>query len=376
MLKPPVSHRRARSTPWNEENMDNLDQIIEELEKEIRVTPYHKGTERHIARLKSRLVRIREEKIQKIVKASGGGGGGFGVKHTGDATIALVGPPSVGKSSLLNCLTNAESRVAAYDFTTLSVIPGMMKYKGAYLQLLDIPGIVEGAALGKGRGKEVLSIARNADLLLLIVDTKRINMVDDIKDELEKYGIRLDKTPSMVTVIKAHSGGVKINATSKLDISFETIKDLANDFRLTNVEVIIKENVSIDELIDVFMGNRVYIPYLVIVNKSDLTTRRKHGYDYIYTSTHTNNGLDELKERIWNKLNYIRVFTVKSNHKDDDKPLIVKNGKTLAEIVSILRLDPGLNITKAKISGNGARFKGQEVSLTYIPVDETIVEFC
>lgn len=356
--------------------MENLDEIIENIEKEIRETPYHKGTERHIARLKSRLVRIREEKIQKIFKASGGGGGGFGVKHTGDATIALVGPPSVGKSSILNALTNAESRVGAYDFTTLNVVPGMMKYQGAYLQLLDIPGIVEGAATGKGRGKEVLSIARNADLLLLIVDTKRIAMVDDIKYELEKNGVRLDKKPPKVTIIKAHSGGIKIAATAKLDISVETIKDLASDFRLTNADIIIKENVSADDLIDAFIGNRVYIPYLVVINKSDLGKKRRAENDYTYTSTQTGVGLDELKQRIWDKLEYIRVYPIKFSKKDDEKPLIVKKGVSLGEIVDILRLDPELNITKAKISGNGAKYKGQEVSLRFIPGDGTIVEFC
>lgn len=370
--------------------MENLDEIIENIEKEIRETPYHKGTERHIARLKSRLVRIQEEKIQKIVKASGGGGVGFAVKHTGDATVALVGPPSVGKSSLLNCLTNAESRVGAYDFTTLNVVPGMMKYQGAYIQLLDIPGIVEGAATGKGRGKEVLSIARNADLLLLIVDTMRAGMISDIKHELEKNGVRLDKTPPKVVIIKAHSGGIKINTNSKLDISIESIKDLASDFRLTNAEIIIKENVSADELIDVFIGNRVYIPYLVVVNKADLMKKRDNmGFDFhpprrgeagrndmVYTSTETGMGLDELKEAIWNKLNYIRVYPVKSKRKEDNKPLIVKKGTTLKEIIELLRLDPELNFTKAKISGNGAKYKGQEVSLRFVPVDGTVVEFC
>lgn len=375
MLKPQC-HIGGKGDALVRTTMENLDEIIENIEKEIRETPYHKGTERHIARLKSRLVRIQEEKIQKIVKASGGGGVGFAVKHTGDATVALVGPPSVGKSSLLNCLTNAESRVGAYDFTTLNVVPGMMKYQGAYIQLLDIPGIVEGAASGKGRGKEVLSIARNADLLLLIVDTKRINMVDDIKYELEKNGIRLDKTPPKVLIIKAHSGGIKINTNSRLDISLDTIKDLASDFRLTNAEIIIKENVSPDELIDVFIGNRVYIPYLVVVNKADLSKKRNIDKDYIYTSTQTNNGLDELKERIWGKLEYIRVYTVKYNKKDDNKPLIVKKGTTLKEIIELLRLDPELNLTKAKISGNGAKYKGQEVSLRFVPVDGTVVEFC
>ena len=57
--------------------------------------------------------------------------------------------------SLLNAVTNAESRIGNYDFTTLGVVPGMMEYKGVKIQVLDLPGIVEGASNNKGFGKKV-----------------------------------------------------------------------------------------------------------------------------------------------------------------------------------------------------------------------------
>lgn len=59
------------------------------------------------------------------------------------------------QSTLLSTLTNTQSVAASYEFTTLTCIPGVIEYKGANIQLLDLPGIIEGAAQGKGRGRQV-----------------------------------------------------------------------------------------------------------------------------------------------------------------------------------------------------------------------------
>lgn len=74
---------------------------------------------------------------------------------TGDARVAMIGFPSVGKSTLLSTLTKTKSEAAEYAFTTLTCIPGVVEYNNARIQLLDLPGIIEGASKGKGRGKQV-----------------------------------------------------------------------------------------------------------------------------------------------------------------------------------------------------------------------------
>ena len=101
-----------------------------------------------------------------MLKASGGGPG-FEVKKSGDASVALVGFPSVGKSSLISQLTEVESEVGNFAFTTLTCIPGLMEHRGAKIQILDLPGLIKGASDGKGRGKEILNVIRGADMVCM-----------------------------------------------------------------------------------------------------------------------------------------------------------------------------------------------------------------
>lgn len=102
------------------------------------------ATEYHLGLLKAKLAKYRSQLLEPSKK--GEKGEGFDVLKSGDARVALIGFPSVGKSTLLSTLTKTESEAANYEFTTLTCIPGVIEYKGANIQLLDLPGIIEGAA--------------------------------------------------------------------------------------------------------------------------------------------------------------------------------------------------------------------------------------
>jgi ribosome-interacting GTPase 1 len=106
-----------------------------------------------------KLARLRAQLLEPTGGA-GGAGTGFDVSKSGDARVALVGFPSVGKSTFLSKITKTRSEAAAYSFTTLTAIPGVLEYGGAEIQILDLPGIIEGAAEGKGRGRQVISAAK------------------------------------------------------------------------------------------------------------------------------------------------------------------------------------------------------------------------
>lgn len=369
---------------------------IEAIEKEIRETPYHKGTEHHIGRLRARIARLRDRFIEgQMKRRKGGGGGGFAIKKFGDATVVLVGLPSVGKSTLLNKLTNAKSPVATYAFTTVSVIPGMMKYKGALIQILDVPGLVEGAAMGRGRGREVLSVVRSADLLLIIVEVGKENsQFNKINGELYLNGVRVNGEPPRVRIRKTLSGGLKINLTAPQELDRETIDGVIREFGISNAEVFLEESVKVDRLVDLLSQNCVYVPALFVLNKIDLASvsadlaevqdgnHLKGGFvsapeeGTVRVSAEKGIGLDELREAIWVRLGLVRVYLRRpGGGVDRGQPLMARKGDRLEDVLEKLGDDVAEGKKEARIWGPGAKFSGQMVSLATEVMDEMEVMF-
>ena len=122
------------------------------------------------------------------------------------ADVGLVGFPNVGKSSLLASLTSAKPKIANYEFTTLKPNLGIVEYKDHQSFIMaDIPGIIEGAAEGKGLGHYFLRhIERNSILLFLIAsDTKDIFQdFKTLRSELIKYSPELQDKSYMVVLSK------------------------------------------------------------------------------------------------------------------------------------------------------------------------------
>lgn len=198
-------------------------------------------------------------------------GEGFDVLKSGDARVALIGFPSVGKSTLLSTLTKTESEAASYEFTTLTCIPGVIEYNGANIQLLDLPGIIEGASQGKGRGRQVIAVARTADLVLMMLDaTKQDVQRQLLERELESVGIRLNKAKPNIYFKQRKGGGLSFNSTCPLTkIDEKLVQLILHEYKIFNAEVLFREDCTADELIDVICANRVYLPCLYVYNKID-----------------------------------------------------------------------------------------------------------
>ena len=90
------------------------------------------------------------------------------VRREGAAQIALVGPPNAGKSSLLQALSNIQIKTGAYAFTTTRPVPALTRVGGVLVQLVEIPGLIEGASEGRGGARPLLGVLRGADAILLL----------------------------------------------------------------------------------------------------------------------------------------------------------------------------------------------------------------
>ena len=361
-----------------------IKQRIGEIRHEIKTTPYHKGTEHHIGRLRARIAHLKDQLLRERLRGCRrGGGGGYAIPKSGDATVVLVGFPSVGKSTLLNALTNAQSKTGSYPFTTLGVIPGMMKYRGAEIQILDVPGLILGAAKGKGRGREVLSVVRTADLIILLVDYRDFNQQKAILSELESAAIRVNKKKPVVIINKKTRGGILIkNNRVMKDFNNKTAIGIAEELGLKNAEILIKEKtITQKEFIDALLNNRVYIPSITTIGKSDLLrpneveTIRKKFPQTLLISPETDKGVNELKKEIFRKLALIRIFLKpKDEEPDFSKPLIAKKGITVADVAEkIGRVLEGKK--GAHVWGKSVRYPGQLVGINHVLKDKDIVSF-
>jgi uncharacterized protein len=142
---------------------------------------------------------------------------GFDVARTGVASVGFIGFPSVGKSTLMSRLTGQHSEVAAYEFTTLTTVPGQVMYNGAKIQMLDLPGIIEGAKDGKGRGRQVIAVAKTCHLIFIVLDVnKPLTDKRVIESELEGFGVRINKSPPNISFRKKDKGGINITNTVAL----------------------------------------------------------------------------------------------------------------------------------------------------------------
>ncbi|RDA82456.1 hypothetical protein CP532_0206 [Ophiocordyceps camponoti-leonardi (nom. inval.)] len=353
---------------------------IKEIEAEMARTQKNKATSFHLGQLKAKLAKLKRELLTPSGGGGGGGGAGFDVARTGVASIGFIGFPSVGKSTLMSKLTGQHSEAAAYEFTTLTSVPGQVVYNGAPLQIIDLPGIIEGAKDGRGRGRQVIAVAKTCHLIFIILDVnKPLTDKRVIESELEGFGIRINKEPPNITFKKKDKGGLNITSTVPLShIDHDEIRAVMSEYRINSADITIRCDATVDDLIDVLEAkSRSYIPVVYCLNKIDSISIEE--LDLLYripnavpiSSEHGWN-IDELMEAMWDKLSLRRVYTKpKGKQPDYSAPVVLRASRcTVEDFCNAIHRSIVEQFKTAIVYGKSVKHQPQRVGLAHELDDE------
>ncbi|KAI5001036.1 hypothetical protein ZWY2020_010995 [Hordeum vulgare] len=335
---------------------------IKEIEAEMARTQKNKATEYHLGQLKAKIAKLRTQLLEPP-KGASAGGDGFEVTKFGHGRVALIGFPSVGKSTLLTMLTGTHSEAASYEFTTLTCIPGIIHYNDTKIQLLDLPGIIEGASEGKGRGRQVIA-AKSSDLVLMVLDASKSEGHRQILTrELEAVGLRLNKRPPQIYFKRKKTGGISFNSTAPLThIDEKLCYQILHEYKIHNAEVLFREDSTVDDLIDVIEGNRKYIKCVYVYNKIDVVgiddvDNLARQPNSLVISCNLQLNLDRLLARMWEEMGLVRVYTKPQGQQPDfGDPVVLSthcglgHGLEDEDVVQIVK-------KKEKEEGGRGRFK-------------------
>ena len=259
---------------------------------------------------------LKQELEDVRVRKSSTGRDWFAVKKEGDAQIAIVGAPNAGKSSLLKALTDVQTKVANYAFTTLKPVPAICNINGASVQFVEVPGLIEGAHEGKGMGRKLLSVAKGADFIIVV-------------HNLEESTAELTKTIR------------ELQAVGLQDIAL-------------------------------IVGNKFDLPQAC--RNLEETKRKFPELTVVPISAEKGLGLEQLREAVWDLLRLIRVFPKDKNGKIAERPVLLPRGSTVKKFAQKIHKEILGDFRYAKVWGASAKFPGQEVGLTHQLLDKDIVQ--
>ncbi|MFZ8790054.1 MAG: OBG GTPase family GTP-binding protein [Acidilobaceae archaeon] len=366
-----------------------VEEKIRALEEFISSVPKHKGTENIMLWARRRLAELREELELRKRKRVGGGGLQFFVEKAGVAQVVILGPPNVGKSSILAKLTNAKPEISPYPYTTKTPVPGMLVYEDVQIQLVDTPplNLVD---TDSSLNNRVLGLARNADAIILVFSVDCGELEEVVKRSLsllEDRGIVVTRLKGVVRIKKSRGvEGVKVVGSGRLlGFTEDELAKLLASYRIFNAIVEVEGDVTLDDVESAIITSKVYKPTIVLVNKIDLAEEPGELVEMVSqlvpadvpvipVSAEKSLGLKVLGDIIFKKLDLIRVYTKSPNKEPDPNPLVVKRGTTVIEVAEMVHVRLAKGFKYAKIWGRSVKYPGQRVGAEHILEDGDVVE--
>ncbi len=236
------------------------------------------------------------------------------IRREGVAQVALVGAPNAGKSSLLHALSHVQIKIGDYAFTTLRPVAALTHIGGVLVQLVEIPGLISGAAEGRGGGRALLGVLRSADAIVYCLDVAEpFEALQEVRNEVALAGIDL---PSMLAA-------TKMDEAKEGDLA--TLQAAVPDLPVVGVSIIDDES------------------------------------------------LVAFKEAVWKLTGLIRVYLRHNKHVDEE-PLAMEPGASIIDVATKVHKELAATFRGARIWGPSARFDGQQVGRDHLVQDGDSVE--
>jgi hypothetical protein len=329
--------------------------------------PSHKGAENLRADIASKLSKMRvKADSQRQLK---GAGKSLKFSKDGAATIIVIGLPNAGKSTLLTKLTNATPKISEYEFTTQNPELGVMDYLGAKIQMVELPAIVKNSYKGKARGKEVLSLIRNGDLVAIVFFgdlTIAQYSLNIILEELDKSGIIINKKRPEINVKKTGQDGIEIVNEKNVIEGKENLLKLLQKEGVSHVTIRVEEKAHASDIVEAMDITKSYKTVVGIWLDGDKDFKYKGVNVYAFNN--------KLKEKLYKDLDLIIIYTRKPGEKNlDNVPVALKRNANIKDLCNILHNDFISKFKFAKVWGS-TKYAGQQVSQDYILKDRDIVE--
>ncbi|MBT4088524.1 MAG: TGS domain-containing protein [Deltaproteobacteria bacterium] len=297
------------------------------LEEMLTVVPKHKGTDKLRADLRKRISKLKIAPHGKKNKSKMESA--YLINREGGGQVAVIGPANVGKSALVDILTNANPEVSSFPHSTWRPLPAMLAVKSIQIQLIDTPPISSDYTK-----PELFDLIRRVDLILLMADVQSdpFTQLEDTRAILEQHKI----------------------APLRL-------KDRYEDQR-----------------------GMVFIPIQVVLNKNDDDQTNENveiffelvedDWPAISISAETGRNLEQLKEVIFERLEIIRIYS-KTPGKACDMvaPFVLRKNANVEQFATRVHEDFSKNLKHARVWGEGV-FDGQMVKPDHILHDGDIVE--
>jgi len=305
----------------------DTDDRIAALEEMLATVPKHKGTEKIQADIKAKLAKLRREPRKK------GGGRHVDVAHVpreGAAQVVVLGVANAGKSRLVGRLTNADTRVADYPYTTLKPQSGMLAFEDVKIQLVDLP------ALGKDSPAAwVPQVARYADMAIVVID---------------------------------------LGAPDPA-VQFSEVRDLLAERKVVLVprlEPGMADEPPVRRLPAVILANKIDAPDARDVLA--LVVEEIGGsWEILGGSAATGEGLDVLGPLLYARLDLVRVYSKQRGKDPAGEPFVLLRGSTVMDLAERIHKDVAQGFKFARVWGSRG-IEGLRVARDYVLEDKDIVE--